>query len=863
MKRMTPAKNMRTKTTRKKLSKFLATPKFGRFFLVGSIVILAVSTVFWSILSAHLQQSNADQLVDNYFFESARTFQATKFPGAHTFLLKWPLFWLISLVGSTPLSITITTVLLPFLVIGFLAFIMCRIERRPLVLGTLYLLLTTVLLLVPAQPYAGALLPVNMAMLTTRNIEYVVYILALLFVAKAKRYLSWTFVAAVSLLALVTASDKLFLSLACGAALLALVVYSYAQKWRYVTLASRLLFASIAAAAIGELLLVMLNAGHVTHIVSEGGVSPYGVVSGGKTIITAGIYAGMGLLTNLGANPAFDAVAISQIPSHLLHTILSLRGPLFVINIVFSALALLIVSKLFIVSFKQKKPRFLVHDEWNSLSVLLVWSSAVAVGVFVASNHYYAVDARYLAICMFTVFISLATYVRKIKWKPQQLAGLSLLLILGMCIAVPGLLAAQRQAEAVLDPYQQRDAAVLQALSQHRSTTLVGDYWRIMPIKSHQPSRLTAVPLADCTHFRQVLASGAWQGAARSRNVAYLLSLDKGLTDFPACSLATVTAQFGYPDDSVITAGSANKPTEILLFYNHGLRKKPAPDVQNITLSLAKSVSGLNALDAKCDKQTIMQVVAHEDDDLLFMNPDLGHDIRAGNCIRTVYLTAGDSGQNEEYWRHREQGSEAAYAEMLGIPDLWTQTTVQLENHRAIRVSSPRASRNVSLIFMNLPDGNITGKGFKSSGHESLSQLIAGVIPRIHNLEHDASYTTDGVVATLSTLMKHYAPSEVRAQSQYVSDVFPDHSDHIATSTLTDRAYAAYAASKAGLAESPAHYMGYPVRELDANINSEDLDQKQATFFTYGAYDNAVCSTINSCTHTETYSAYLPREYRE
>jgi hypothetical protein len=42
--------------------------------------------------------------------------------------------------------------------------------------------------------------------------------------------------------------------------------------------------------------------------------------------------------------------------------------------------------------------------------------------------------------------------------------------------------------------------------------------------------------------------------------------------------------------------------------------------------------------------QRSLDVVAHEDDDLLFMNPDIQHDIRAGVCVTTVFLTAGDDG---------------------------------------------------------------------------------------------------------------------------------------------------------------------------------------------------------------------------
>ncbi len=36
-----------------------------------------------------------------------------------------------------------------------------------------------------------------------------------------------------------------------------------------------------------------------------------------------------------------------------------------------------------------------------------------------------------------------------------------------------------------------------------------------------------------------------------------------------------------------------------------------------------------------------LTIVAHPDDDLLFLNPDILRDIEAGRCARTVFVTAG------------------------------------------------------------------------------------------------------------------------------------------------------------------------------------------------------------------------------
>lgn len=40
----------------------------------------------------------------------------------------------------------------------------------------------------------------------------------------------------------------------------------------------------------------------------------------------------------------------------------------------------------------------------------------------------------------------------------------------------------------------------------------------------------------------------------------------------------------------------------------------------------------------------VMTIVAHTDDDLLFMNPDIATSIAEGNVATTVFVTAGDAG---------------------------------------------------------------------------------------------------------------------------------------------------------------------------------------------------------------------------
>src|SRR5436190_2190964 len=66
-----------------------------------------------------------------------------------------------------------------------------------------------------------------------------------------------------------------------------------------------------------------------------------------------------------------------------------------------------------------------------------------------------------------------------------------------------------------------------------------------------------------------------------------------------------------------------------------------------------------------------LNVVAHQDDDLLFLNPSILRAIAHGRRVRTIYMTAGNI--EPGYWPLREQGELAAYAYMAGRPNQWTE----------------------------------------------------------------------------------------------------------------------------------------------------------------------------------------------
>src|SRR6476469_10442158 len=90
---------------------------------LGLSVLLA-TVAYWAWLGARLHLSNADQLSDPYMFDSGATFKVATFPSAHTFLLKWPIFWMLHSGGITRTSLIFATVMTVVITIGALAAIL-------------------------------------------------------------------------------------------------------------------------------------------------------------------------------------------------------------------------------------------------------------------------------------------------------------------------------------------------------------------------------------------------------------------------------------------------------------------------------------------------------------------------------------------------------------------------------------------------------------------------------------------------------------------------------------------------------------------------------------------------------------------
>lgn len=249
-----------------------------------------------------------------------------------------------------------------------------------------------------------------------------------------------------------------------------------------------------------------------------------------------------------------------------------------------------------------------------------------------------------------------------------------------------------------------------------------------------------------------------------------------------------------------------------------------------------------------------LQVVAHPDDDLLFQSPDVLRDVQAGRCVRTVYLTAGDAGAEEEYWAGREQGVARAYAQMAGLPDVWSVVDAGVTG-RDVHAVTLDAAPQISLVFLRLPDGDRTGAGMPRHGHQSLRRLWEGDMTTMTAVDGSETYTAGELRDTVQALIDHLRPTTVRTLDWTLAYGTGDSADHTAAALITREA-----ARRSTVPHTLLAYDGYPVWTRPPNVTGEDLQEKAAALTTYAADDPQMCLRP-WCTEALVSSLRVGRQY--
>jgi LmbE family N-acetylglucosaminyl deacetylase len=239
-----------------------------------------------------------------------------------------------------------------------------------------------------------------------------------------------------------------------------------------------------------------------------------------------------------------------------------------------------------------------------------------------------------------------------------------------------------------------------------------------------------------------------------------------------------------------------------------------------------------------------VQIIAHPDDDLLFMSPDLPHDIRAGGGATTVVLTAAegragikpDTHNTLAYAAERRQGLHAAYAAMAGMRDSWRIQAVR-SGRVKVELHSLTGRPAIQLAFLSLPDGrdpraNLGRRALAQIHADRDSKMCARTVTPTGS-PYASCYTRKDVVGALVTLLRRSKATAVRAQDPAPDRRYTaDHTDHAAAS-----AFAAEAVRASGRRMVEVDYRDYNLSDMPVNLDRADSSTKQQIFGRYRAHD--------------------------
>ncbi|WP_405853243.1 PIG-L family deacetylase [Streptomyces sp. NBC_00090] len=271
-------------------------------------------------------------------------------------------------------------------------------------------------------------------------------------------------------------------------------------------------------------------------------------------------------------------------------------------------------------------------------------------------------------------------------------------------------------------------------------------------------------------------------------------------------------------------------------------------------------------------KASVVQIVAHPDDDLYFMNPDVSQSLRSGAPLASVYLTSGESdGVNARprdaagaepdkagYAEARQNGIRAAYAEMVtgSRTSPWDRVAIPTAGGAYAEMDTLRAKPQVKLVWLQLREaGSISG-----DRPESLNGLWHGRISALASqrasgtpVTADFTYTADQVVATMAGLLERFRPTFVRMQDP-TPGTYPetghlrDHQDHLYGARFAQAAIARYTDVPGHPHVGVQNYLGYPTSVLPHTLDPETAGAKLKTLKTYAWLDGVNdCGTTAGC----------------
>ncbi|MGX8906732.1 PIG-L family deacetylase [Streptomyces netropsis] len=277
----------------------------------------------------------------------------------------------------------------------------------------------------------------------------------------------------------------------------------------------------------------------------------------------------------------------------------------------------------------------------------------------------------------------------------------------------------------------------------------------------------------------------------------------------------------------------------------------------------------------------LLQIMAHPDDDLYFMNPDAENIARAGVPVVSVYVTAGEAvGRNwiegmpktkpdkAAYASARHQGLRQAYAEMIGMDKFspWKKSVMDLPG--GVKAEANELSdgkHTVRLIFLNIAmqsANNVRIPHLWEDPRAAMQSLVSTGSP----CTTASTYRHDTLVDALTAIMDRFKPTVIHTLDpdpdyQVHDATHPkdndygacsDHRDHTPTALFSWKAMSQWTADtikRDGRAPrfTTTAFRGYYNQRWPHNLPQDVVDAKHRLVQAYGGDPSWECSNAAGC----------------
>ncbi|WP_063753293.1 PIG-L family deacetylase [Streptomyces sp. NRRL S-87] len=272
---------------------------------------------------------------------------------------------------------------------------------------------------------------------------------------------------------------------------------------------------------------------------------------------------------------------------------------------------------------------------------------------------------------------------------------------------------------------------------------------------------------------------------------------------------------------------------------------------------------------------TVLQVVAHPDDDLFFMNPDLSRSLTTGSGLTTAYLTSGESdGVNAargphlkdprpapdraRYAEARQNGIRSAYAQMAtgDRASSWRRAAVPTAGGGSAEVDTLVARPEVSLVWLQLREARTVSADRPDSLRGLWNGRIGGLESQLASGTPVTSpfvYTKDQLIRTISGVLERFKPTTIRIQDPTPgrfarSGKVTDHQDHVYGARFAQAAISRYAQFKDRPHFSVQNYLGYLNSSLPHVLDPATVNAKVRFLKTYAWLDrDPFCGSPAGC----------------